>query len=79
MTPFVQLNRIRDCLCPHIFGYAGHICCVLTYQADINFEQMKVNIEDKMLVPVTLPKIEIMDIIVDLDSLDYIFYGNKAN
>ena len=48
--------------------------------AGINFEEVKINKdEDAKKITLTLPEVEIMDINVDITSLDYFFYNKKAN
>ena len=47
--------------------------------AGINFEEVKINKdEDAKKITLTLPEVEIMDINVDITSLDYFFYNNKG-
>lgn len=53
-----------------------------TVKAGIDFEELKNSIEidnDNKIVSVTLPEIKITEIIVPIESMDYIFINKKAN
>ena len=48
--------------------------------AGFDFKKIKINLEDKSKkIIVTIPKIVITDVNVDIASLDYIFLNDKAN
>ncbi|WP_195990196.1 DUF4230 domain-containing protein [Clostridium sp. D53t1_180928_C8] len=48
--------------------------------AGIDFGQVKIDVNhDNKIITATIPEIKIMDINVDITSLDYFFYNKKAN
>ncbi len=51
-------------------------------KVDVGIDMSKVDIsidEDSKMISVMIPDVQIMDINVDISSLDYIFMNNKAN
>ena len=49
-------------------------------KAGIEFEKIAIDIDDtEKIINITLPPVHIMEINVDIASLDYIFYNDKAN
>ena len=47
-------------------------------EAGIDFSDIQISIDDRIIV-VDIPDVKINDVIVDISSLDFIFYNNSAN
>lgn len=48
--------------------------------AGIDFEKVEITVDDKLKkIVVTIPEIQITDVVVDIATLDYIFQNDKAN
>ena len=57
-----------------------HVSYEATVKAGINFEDVEINVDnEKKIINISLPPVEINDINVDITSFDYIFINEDAN